>query len=172
MNISKKLISNCLLVALSGPISGVFNRAQAAFPNPGELKKYFSGGIAQYSTTLSQMSRDFDSVNKRERWTLSLGDSLGRMVRGSPTYYHIAMEKNELSLVLSQTIRSQVSVGDLQKQVEKSPFVSKVDMIVDPQDGSLIVRMKLKNQPKNIKVYELAGIANKSHAKIMVDLML
>jgi hypothetical protein len=147
-------------------------RIQAALPTVGDLSRHFSGGVSQYPSSLNTIKIETLKNSNTERLAFLVGDSQGKPMQGAPTFYQIALKNGELNIILSQTLRSQFTPDEFRKIIASSRVFATSELISDPQDGSLIVRLKTKRNIQNIRVYEVPGVGRKSFPQILVDLIL
>lgn len=149
-----------------------------AAPNPKkvqQVKEQFisegslSGGQASRGSTLMDIRRTLSQNKKAERLVIALGDINGNR-SSQTTYFHVQLDKNSKRLILdlAQTPNSLVDAKKLAQSIANSPFITKSDMTVDPEDRSLNMTFALR---ENVKMRAYAAKAKDGQALVVVDLL-
>lgn len=129
----------------------------------------FIGGKAGTGTSLLNVRRSFSSKAKTERIIVDLGDKEGKPLGRSMSYFQVSMDSKDKRIVvdLSQLMLSKVSEAQLRRTFAKSPFVSKVDLTLDPEDKAATLVLGLK-RPMKLEVFQL--LKARKPGRIVMDL--
>jgi hypothetical protein len=94
-----------------------------------------------------------------ERVIISYGDRSGRPLRGTPGYFHVAVDRDgkRLAIDLAQVSRTAIDQKDLAKILSKSQLISSSDMTMDPQDGSTNITLNLRQSAQVSMTAEADG---------------
>lgn len=127
------------------------------------------GGQAGAGFTLLNVRREHSKKLSMERIIFDVGDRSGQPLLKRLGYFHVSVEKNPSRIVidLSQVARSQVSEMDLARLFSKSPFVSKVEMSMEPEDSAAKIILNMKS-PIAAEVFEMPS--QKKASRVVIDL--
>lgn len=127
------------------------------------------GGQAGTGFTLLNVRRESSNKLAMERIIFDMGDRDGQPLLKKLGYFHVSVEKNPSRIVidLSQVSRSRVSEINLAKMFEKSPFVSKVEMSMEPEDNAAKIVLNTK-VPVAAEIFEMPS--DKKASRLVVDL--
>lgn len=129
----------------------------------------FRGGKFGSGFSLLGVKRVYSSNGNSERFILEIGDRDGRLYSGKPGYFHAQLFRNpsELSLDLSQIIKSRVTSAHLKNLIKQSRLIQNADLTVDREDYSTHFTMRFKS-PIKMRVYTLSP--KKSSPKLVIDI--
>lgn len=113
------------------------------------------GGESNRDLVLSDVRRTFSAKQSLERIIFEMESLKGKVERVG--YFHLAFEPdlNRIVIDLTGVAASKHSLDELTRKLEKSPFVSKASITLDPEDRSATVEIKLKGSGYNVEAFEL-----------------
>jgi hypothetical protein len=124
-----------------------------------------NGGRAQDEFSLLSVG---DAVSaKGERLVLNYGDRFGKVWKGEPGFFQIALDRGGTRIVidLSQVNRTGVDPMQLKKALSRSRFVASTDMTMDPQDQTTNLTLTLKS-PVTLHLATASG----ARSQVILDL--
>lgn len=129
----------------------------------------FRGGKFGSGFSLLGVKRVYSSSGNAERFILEIGDREGRFYSGKPGYFHAQLFRNpsELSLDLSQVIKSRVTSAHLKTLIKQSKLIQNADLILDREDYSTHFNMRFR-APVKMRVFTLSP--KKSTPKLVIDI--
>jgi len=127
------------------------------------------GGQAGSGFTLLNVRRESSNKLAMERIIFDMGDREGQPLLKKLGYFHVSVEKNPSRVIidLSQVARSRVSEINLAKMFEKSPFVAKVEMSMEPEDNAAKIVLNTK-VPIAAEIFEMPS--DKKASRLVIDL--
>jgi hypothetical protein len=151
--------------------------AVAAVPNdkvPKTIRAFlpegsFRGGLAGNGFSLLGIKRVFSTDGHSERIIFEIGDKNGKPYSGRPGYFHAQLFRNpsEMSLDLSQLLKTKVSANQLRALLRKSKLIQTADLVSDLEDRSTNVKMRFK-VPIKMRVFTLSPKNNSP--KLVLDI--
>ncbi len=161
----------CLIVQLA------FSVAEAAIPKdktPASLKAFlaegsFRGGNAGIGFSILSMKRVYSTDGNSESLILEFGDRDGQVYSGKAGYFHAQLFRNpsELSLDLSQMVRSKVTPVQIKNLIKKSKLIQSANLESDIEDHSTNITMRFKS-PVKMRVFTLSP--KKKSPKLVLDI--
>jgi len=128
----------------------------------------FTGGkTAGQGASILAVKRGFSAKAELERMIVTIGDKEARPLRGEPTYFQASMDAAQRRMVLdiSQLKLSKVSEAQIQRLFKSSPYVSGIDLTLDPEDRAATMVVHLK-RPMRLEVFKMS-----KPARIVLDLI-
>ncbi len=129
----------------------------------------FRGGQFGSGFSIVGLKRVYSPNGNAERFIFEIGDRDGRKYSGKTGYFHAQLFRNpsELSLDLSQVLKSKVDNHQLRSLIKKSKLIQKAELTVDREDNSTHFAMKFKS-PIKMRVFTLSP--KKSSPKLVIDI--
>src|SRR5690606_31561767 len=113
--------------------------------------------------------RAFSAKSKLERVIIDLGDKEAKPLGRAMSYFQVSMDSkdNRVIVDLSQLMLSKVSEAQIRRRFAKSPYVSQVDLTLDPEDkaGTLVLKL---TRPMKLEVFQL--VKARKPGRIVMDL--
>jgi hypothetical protein len=102
-----------------------------------------------------------------ERLILSYGDRFGKVWKGEPGFFQIALDKGGSRVVidLSQVTRTGIDPVQLRTALSKSRLVASSDMTMDPQDQTTNLTLMMK-KPVSLSLSTVSG----ARSQVVLDL--
>jgi hypothetical protein len=137
---------------------------------PGRALSVRAGSIANGGAALDEFSLLSVSLApsaSSERVVLNYGDRFGKVWKGEPGFFQIALDKNGSRVVidLSQVTRTGIEPAQLRKALAASKLVASSDMTMDPQDQTTNLTLTMK-RPVSLSLSTASG----SRSQIVLDL--
>ena len=129
------------------------------------------GGQSEQYVSLLDARRSADPKIKTERLIFDWGDrSFDSTVKGG--YYQIEYREKSAQVMMSfaLTLNTKFEAEAFRKKMENGLYVKKASLDYDSVAHSVIVHLQLRNKVK-VKVTEMDGVAKKSTAKLVIDLI-
>ena len=106
-------------------------------------------------------------VTGGERIVLSYGDRFGKVWKGEPGFFQVALDKGGSRVVidLSQVTKTGIDPVQLRKALAASKLVASSDMTMDPQDQTTNLTLVMK-QPVTLALSTSSG----ARSQIVLDL--
>lgn len=158
-----------LMVAPSAFSASIYKKALSTKKEQYLTSGVVIGGQAGAGFTLLNVRRESSNKLAMERIIFDMGDREGQPLLNKLGYFHVSVEKNPSRIIidLSQVSRSRVSEINLAKMFEKSPFISKVEMSMEPEDNAAKIVLNTK-VPVAAEVFEMPS--DKKASRLVLDL--
>lgn len=165
------LVSNAAIPPLQvpSPVHAVIGK-QNKFVENGKIV----GGQAQTDLVLVGVRTTFSKTQSLARVILDISKSNGKMEKLG--FFHVEVDQKLKRIVidLDGVAASQQALEQITKTIEKSPFVKKAELTMDPEDRSANLTLNLKDnldRPK-VEAFELAPVKNgeQSNARLAIDI--
>lgn len=129
----------------------------------------FRGGGAGTGFSILSIKRVYSTDGKSERIILEFGDKDGQPYAGKPGYFHAQLFRNpsELSLDLSQLVKSKVTADQIKRLIKKSKLIQTANLESDIEDHSTNLAMRFK-APVKMRVFTLSP--KKKAPKLVLDI--
>lgn len=137
---------------------------------PGRALNVHAGSIANGGAALDEfslLSVSLAPAASSERVVLNYGDRFGKVWKGEPGFFQIALDKGGSRVVidLSQVTRTGIDPMQLRKALASSKLVASSDMTMDPQDQTTNLTLTMK-RPVSLSLSTVSG----SRSQIVLDL--
>lgn len=138
-----------------------------ALSTPLRLNTIANGGQAQDEFSLLSVVDSVGTGGSTERLVLNYGDRFGKVWKGEPGFFQVALEKTGRRIVidLSQVTRTGIEPSQLRAALAKSKFVATTDMTMDPQDHTTNLTLNLRSAV-DVHLSTLKG----SKSQVILDL--
>lgn len=158
------LVISFAQVALSAP-----EPLQAALKKSNRFieQGLFVGGQHQRDLALTDLRRQFSKPVGLERIVLEMS-----VVQGKPTgragFFHVQKKSDSrIQIDIAGLAGANRPLDDLGALLAKSPFVSKAQFVIDPEDRSTSITLDLKRSDLVLEAYELPG---PNYGRLVLDL--
>lgn len=172
----KVVLGNIPRIVLGFILTFYFSQVQAAVPkdNTPIVKTFlsegtFRGGVAGIGFSILSVKRVHSSDGTKERIILEYGDKEGHAYKGKVGYFHGQLFRNpsELSLDLSQLLRTKVTTESLRTITKKSNLIRKVTIDPDVNDNSTNLNFGFS---KPVKVRMFTRTPKDANPKLVIDI--
>jgi hypothetical protein len=165
-------LAAAVIMAVSGLEAGAatpYRRALDSKQNRYVTEGVFTGGRAGLGSSILAVRRSYSAKARLERVVVDLGDREAKPAGTSIGYFQAALDPGRKRLVLdiSQLRLSKVSEQQVQRLFKKSPYVSSVELTLDPEDKAATMVLNLK-RPMRVEVFQL--LKAKAPGRIVMDL--
>jgi hypothetical protein len=128
------------------------------------------GGSAGTGFTLLSLKSHIAKSNKIERLTIDVGNGAAEKLSGPVAYFNVQNDPRGKRVMVdfSQTLNSKFEASHLKNAFARSPFVSKADLIFEPQSQTMSLVLDLK-KPAAIRAQSFPGNSHQT-AKLVLDL--
>jgi hypothetical protein len=141
--------------------------------NPGKISTPLrsgaiaNGGQAKDEFSLLGVNDSVSADGLTERFILNYGDRFGKVWKGEPGFFQVALDKTGRRIVidLSQVTRTGVEPSQLRAALLKSKFVASTDMTMDPQDHTTNLTLTLR-APVEVRLSTVNG----TKSQVVLDL--
>jgi hypothetical protein len=150
---------------------------QAAIPykQAGQGKKdiyvengVFTGGVLKGTVSLLGIRRILSQNTGIDRWIIDLGDAVGAPLAERPSYFHIAVDREQKRVVidLQNVASSKLDEDQIRAILKQSPYVRGADLRVDGAKRMTHLTVFLK-QEVEVEAFELP--AKEKGGRIAMD---
>jgi hypothetical protein len=131
---------------------------KSVYPASAWLKEQggLRGGQSGVAFSLLEIRRQSFPKNKSERILVSQGNAASQILKGSPGYFTVDLQKNKLTIDFAQTLNSQFQAEQLKKAFAKSIFVKSARMFFEPQSQTFSLILDLK-RPVQLRAIPVPG---------------
>ncbi len=138
-----------------------------AISSPLRSSAIANGGQARDEFSLLGVNDSLSADGSAERFTLNYGDRFGKVWKGEPGFFQVALDKTGRRIVidLSQVTRTGIEPSQLRAILAKSKFVASTDMTMDPQDHTTNLTLILR-APVEVRLSTLHG----TKSQLILDL--
>jgi hypothetical protein len=118
----------------------------------------FVGGEHQRDVALSDVRRQFSEKSKLERIVLEMKPVAGSS-KGRASFFQVNVNSvlGRVQIDISGMSGSARPLDEVSKLLEKSPLISKAELVLDPEDRSASLSLNFKKPGLKVEAYELTG---------------